>query len=473
MKRMAMFVALALAVLPGVVVACDAPKDLGGRVFHVDPSRGSPEGDGSFRKPWRSLAEVLDPARGLIASPRLRRQPDGGFATEPAEGGLIRAGDAIELADGDYGDITLIGYANADFITIAAAPGAKPVAHGLFIAGASHWLLRGLTFTAASGESGPAGAIVEAGSPALGPSDHIAFVQNRYFTAATVADWREDDWVNRPKMYGLVTRARCALVRGNEFFHLRNALDIGGDDSLVEDNFFHDFGNDAMDFHASGVTIRRNQVSASRHPPAEKLHPDGAQGWALDGAVHRDILIDGNIIANLNPSEDNYMQGISIFTGRFENVTIQNNVVATNTWHGITLYGVKNAKVLNNTVVATRPGQKDSWILIHDSTDHATRSDALVRNNIATAIVVENADVTLDHNLTALPIRAQKQARIVEGGGNRVAPLAPLFRALSPQTGVLDLHLVAPVAGAADGAPESDAEGRKRSAGADLGAYAR
>ncbi|MCW2285586.1 hypothetical protein M2323_003439 [Rhodoblastus acidophilus] len=461
---------LALALLPNIAGACDAPKDFSGRIFHVDPARGSPEGDGSVQKPWRSLAEVLDPGRGLIAAPRLRRQPDGGFATEPAQGGPIRAGDAIELADGDYGDVTLIGYVNPDFITIAAAPGAKPVAHGLFIAGASHWLVRGLTFSAASGESGPAGAIVEAGSPALGPSDHIAFIQNRFFTSPSVADWREEDWVNRPKMYGLVSRAGCALVRGNEFYHLRNALDIGGDGSLVEDNVFHDFGNDAMDFHASDVTIRRNHVTASRHPPAEKLHPDGIQGWALDGAVHRDILIDGNIIANLNPSEDNYMQGVSIFTGRFENVTVQNNVVATNTWHGVSLYGVKAAKVLNNTVVATRPGQRDSWILIHDSADHSTRGEALVRNNIATAIVIENADVTLDHNLTALPIRAQKQAQIVDGGGNRVAPLSPFFRVFSPQTGALDLHLTTAVAGSAEGVPETDAEGRKRAAGA--GAYA-
>jgi len=476
MKRLTMLLAWTLGLPVAAVAACDAPMNFGGRAFHVDPARGAADGDGSAQKPWRSLAEVLDPARGLIASPRLRRRPDGDFAVEPASAGPIRAGDRIELADGDHGDIRLTGYVNADYIAISAAPGAKPVAHGLFIAGASHWLLRGLTFAAASGESGPSGAIVEAISDtALGPSDHIAFIQNRFFTAATVADWSAQDWVTKPKMYGLIARARCALVRGNEFFHLRNALDIGGDESTVEENFFHDFGNDAVDFHASGLTIRRNHVSASRHPPAERLHPDGMQGWALNGAVHRHILIDGNIVVNLNPADDNYMQGISIFTGRFENVTMQNNIVATNSWHGIALYGVKNAKVINNTVVATRPGQRDSWILIRDSTDHARRGDALARNNIATAIVVESADVRLDHNLTALPIRAQKQARIVDDGSNRVAPLAPLFRAFAPDRGVIDLHLAAslPLAGASDGAPPQDADGRRCGMGAAPGAYAR
>jgi len=469
--------ALALSLLAAeAVAACDAPKEFSGRVFHVDARRGSSKGDGSAERPWRSLIEVLLPGFERVGAPRLRQQANGAFALEPAGDGPIRAGDVIELADGDYGDVSIIGYANTDYIGIVAAPGARPVLHGLYTAGASHWLLRGLTFVAASGESGPKGAIVEADSHrTLGPSDHIAFIGNRFFTAPEVTNWAPDDWVSKPKMYGLITRARCALVRGNEFFNLRNALDIGGDASVIEDNDFHDFGNDAMDFHASNLTIRRNHISASRHPPAEKLHPDGLQGWALDGAVHRDILIDGNVVANLNPADDNYMQGISIFTGRFENVTIQNNVVATNTWHGITLYGVRNARVLNNTVVATRPGDRDSWILIHDSSDHATRGEALARNNIATAIVVENADVTLDHNLTAQPVRVQKQGRVVDDGNNLVAPLTPLFRAFSPASGALDLHLTAaiPVLGAMEGAPDRDADGRRRGAPDDPGAYAR
>jgi len=453
---------------------CDAPAAQTGRVFHVDPARGAYDGDGSAQRPWRSLAQVLDPARGLIAAPRLKRRPDGGFALEPAPNGPIRSGDVIELATGAYGDVKLIGYVNDRFISIAAAPGQAPVLHSLWIAGASHWLLRGLTFSAGSGESGPANAIVEADSHAsLGASDHIAFIANRFFAAETVTDWRPEDWVTRPKNYGLVSQARCALFRGNEFFNLRNALDVGGDESLIEDNVIHDFGNDAVDFHASGVTIRRNHISASRHTPAEPLHPDAIQGWALHGATNRDILIDGNVIANLNPAEDNEMQGVSIFTDRWEGVTVQNNAIATNAWHGIALYGVRGAKVINNTLAATRPG-RDSWIMIHDSADHSVRGDAIARNNIATAMVIENADVALDHNVTAKPIRVQKQARVADGGGNNVAPLAPLFRRFAPASGSVDLHLAAaPPPGAAEGAPERDADGRLRVAPVDPGAYVR
>jgi hypothetical protein len=271
-----------------------------------------------------------------------------------------------------------------------------------------------------------------------------------------------------------VTNARCSALRGNGFFNLRNGLAIGGDDSLIEDNVFHDFGNDALDFHASGLLIRRNHVSASRHTPAEALHPDAIQGWALPGKTNRDIHIDGNVIANLNRAEDNEMQGISIFTDRWDGVSVENNSIATNAWHGIALYGVRNARVVNNTLAATRPGRKDSWILIHDSADHSVRSEALVRNNIATAIVVENSDVTLDHNVTARPIRLQKQTRVLDDGSNRVAPLAPMFRAFDPDAGAVDLHLATAVeAGKAESAPDHDADGKKRVAPVDPGAYVR
>jgi hypothetical protein len=456
---------------------CDAPRTkAGARVFHIDPAHGASDGDGSSQRPWRSLVEVLDPARGLIATRRLRKR-DGGFVAEPSGAGPVRPGDVLELAGGDYGDIRLTGYANSETIAIAAAPGQKPVLHGLWIAGASHWLLRGLTFSAAAGEGGPPNAIVEVDNhDSLGPSDHVAFIGNAFFTRARVDDWRPSDWVTRPKTYGLVTQARCSLLRGNVFYNLRNGLGLGGDESLIEDNVVHDFGNDALDFYASGLVIRHNRIFASRHSPAEPMHPDAIQGWTRRGQTNRDVIIDGNVIANLNPAEDNDMQGISIFDGSWDGVTVENNAVATNAWHGIALYGVKNALVLNNTLAATRPGRKDSWILIHDSADHAVRGGAMVRNNIAPAIIVEASDVTLDHNLTAKPIRLQKDARAQESGGENVAPLAPQFLHFDPAAGAADLHLAADsaaIGAGAEGAPDHDAEGRKRVAPFDLGAYAR
>ena len=61
------------------------------------------------------------------------------------------------------------------------------------------------------------------------------------------------------------------------------------------------------------------------------------------------------MIINKNKFEENYMQGISIFDGKWDGLTVVNNVVVTNTWHGIALYGVNNALVVNNTVVPSSP----------------------------------------------------------------------------------------------------------------------
>ena len=62
----------------GVAQGCDAPRSVeGGRTFFVDPSRGARENDGSEGRPWRTLAEVLDPANHLVATKAYGRTRDG------------------------------------------------------------------------------------------------------------------------------------------------------------------------------------------------------------------------------------------------------------------------------------------------------------------------------------------------------------------------------------------------------------
>ena len=110
------------------------------------------------------------------------------------------------------------------------------------------------------------------------------------------------------------------------------------------------------------------------------------------------MRIEGNFITDLDQSDNNYMQGISIFDGKWDGVEIINNVVVTNTWHGIALYGVDNAKVINNTVLPSRP-EIMTWIMVHPGKDKRPSSNVVVRNNIAGQIIVDGLQVDADHNL--------------------------------------------------------------------------
>ena len=118
----------------------------------------------------------------------------------------------------------------------------------------------------------------------------------------------------------------------------------------------------------------------------------------LNGATNSNVVIDSNWIINLDQSPDNYLQGISIFDGKWDGLTVTNNLVINNTWHGISLYGVTNALVANNTIIPAR-ADRASWLMIHNAKDKTPSLHVVVRNNIAPEFVVEGQDVEFDHNL--------------------------------------------------------------------------
>ena len=60
----------------------------------------------------------------------------------------------------------------------------------------------------------------------------------------------------------------------------------------------------------------------------------------------RDVVLRGNVIINnLNPDHPLHatLQGIGCFDGLFVNWVVENNVVITDHWHGISLYGAIGA----------------------------------------------------------------------------------------------------------------------------------
>jgi hypothetical protein len=231
--------------------------------------------------------------------------------------------------------------------------------------------------------------------------------------------------------------------------------------------------------------IRGNLIRSSRHTPAEPLHPDGIQGWTSKGSTNQNVVVDSNKIINLNPAEDDNLQGISIFDGKWDGLTVTNNLVITNTWSGITLFGVANALVINNTVLATRPDKRPTWLSIARAKDKTPSQHVVVRNNMATQVLADSEDLTFDHNLAArlISFRAPDGAlvKIVKGGAgdnNSVHPgLFKTFVDFDPYAGKFDLRPgpISPAlqAGSDKGAPPTDIDGHQRTTPVDIGAYAR
>ena len=187
-----------------------------------------------------------------------------------------------------------------------------------------------------------------------------------------------------------------------------------GPRSLIADNVFDNIANDSIDIITGDITIRRNQIREGRHNSQVQLHADGIQGWTLNGATNENVSIDSNSIVNLNPDPNNYMQGITIFDGKWKNVSIVNNLVVTNHWHGISVYGVDGAAIVNNTVIPASD-KFSTWILVHEGKDKSRSTNTIVRNNLANDIVVDADNSHVDHNIARNKIDIRQGAGVEQG----------------------------------------------------------
>lgn len=475
-----------------VYSGCSVPTQRTTRnTFYVDPVKGSMSGDGSAAKPWSTLADVLNPANKLVST----QSHSSGYAkgtdtalhaTNPTA--PIKAGDLILLRTGNHGSPTLTNMYNSDFITIAAAPGAVPVVGRLSVVSSAKWLFSGLTFEAAATattgattiQSTSANLVQTGQGDYIGTTSDIVFDADTFRTAASTSGWSKYDWYNKPYSVALALRAPCGAVTNSHFQNVYNAIFITAPQNLVQGNTIEDFSNDGLDITASKLLIKNNTIRLASVNSVDPLHSDGIQGWSVitNGVpvTNTNVVIDGNIISQPRDSSIS-MQGISVFDGTWSGLVLQNNVVTTNHWHGMAVYGGQNTSVLNNTVIAADPVHYPSWITIHDAKD-GTKATALVRNNIATQIVIQSPGTTLDHNMAASSI-STPTGKITSGStgtANTVnAAVLGGFLNLNTTSRIFDMRLkptsVAVGQGVVTGAPTLDLLGRSRTTPVDLGAY--
>ena len=174
----------------------------------------------------------------------------------------------------------------------------------------------------------------------------------------------------------------------------------------------------------------------------------------------RNVVLRGNVFVNhVDPAHPlrTSMQGIGCFDGQFVGWVVENNVVITDHWHGISFYGMVDSRIVNNTVIDLDAGQPGPpWILVTDTKGGVPSENVVVRNNLATDFTIGGIDITQDHNLE------------LTGPANPAAILVapPYDLHLRPGTAAVDT-------GSADLAPPLDVEGipRPHAGGFDLGAY--
>jgi parallel beta-helix repeat protein len=290
----------------------------------------------------------------------------------------------------------------------------------------------------------------------------------------SIAGWTVADWENN---LGTVTDLYTNATN-TTFFNdvLTNvgfgiALDQLSTGSMVSHCTVQEFYEDGMRGLSNNSTFAYNLVKDSY--VQDSNHDDFLQSWSRgtdgvvgDGTVSNVTVIGNTFISQTDPNQPLPAppMGVGCYDGMYSGWVVENNLIVSNTYHGISLYGAINCTVINNTAienpVATVTGVTP-WIMIFE---HKTQSDGTawpvassgntIRNNIATRSVGYQlaAAGVADHNI----VGATYTKYFMNYANFDFAPSAT-----SPLTG----------AGSSISAPTTDILGYLRTNPYDIGAY--
>ena len=431
--------------------------------FYVDPVSGSAGGDGSAARPWRTIEQVL--SANLVESRRWQSLPwVNGVPLVPRNPGApVKAGDTIWLRNGYHGQISITGYYNAATVTIAAQPGHSPRVRRVMIRSSQNWKVAGLQISPEYGTPYDTDTIVRLEPHSWeGPAYDLTLEGSTVRSLAAVAGWTADNW-NALAAPGILVEADRVTLRDNQVENVERGISVGGNDCLVERNVVNRFTHDGMVGNGNRNVYQYNVIK--NLIDVNDNHHDGFQSWTYGpgGVGTADlvgVVLRGNLIINYESPTQPFrgpLQGIGCFDGTYVDWVVENNVVITDHWHGISLYGARGSRIVNNTVIDPNnvsPGPP--WIMVNNHKDGTPPQNCLVRNNLATDFALQPTGVASDHNLEIT--YAQYPSFFVAPGAN-------------------DLHLrqtaAARDAGETALAPAADIEGIPRPQGSavDVGAF--
>lgn len=433
------------------------PSGAGAKVFYVDPQNGSITNDGSAAAPWSTLQAVIE--YGLVESFEYSNLPyDGSNPLVPKNvDAPVQAGDTLLLFSGFHGDVQIERYYNADYITVMAADaGQVPLLRRLRVVSARNWRFVGLSVSAEAYGSYESDLVTLVSHNWSGPSDHLT-VSGCHIFSTSVPWTSAGDWVNKAGN-GIICSARRALIEHNVLENVRFGIILSGDSTTCRYNSITNFSADGMRVVASHLLVAYNTIKNCYD--VDDNHDDGMQSFTTGGLVVDYDTIVGNIILNYeDPNQPllGPLQGIGNFDGFYNHWVVENNLVVVNHWHGISFYGAKDCRIVNNTVLDPTPqvAPGGAWIKVTDSKQGEPSQNCVIKNNVANQFAID--DGVTDHNVV-LSTQAAYQMEFVDPAHNdfHLLPGSMLIDAGDPSV-----------------APPLDLDQMPRSSGAapDIGAY--
>jgi len=220
--------------------------------------------------------------------------------------------------------------------------------------------------------------------------------------------WTAEDWLeNAHNGIGLRNWDRVTIVN-NYIRDVSFWINATWDYAKVIGNTINRFRWDGMrllwDHSVASNNFIKNSVKADIN------HDDCIQSWSRwedekSGKwVITDVVIQWNVCLLYddpsNPLYGREMQGIGMFDWFYKDFVIENNLIMTTMYHGLTVLGGENVVMKNNTSMDIDDVDTwNPWIRISDHKDKRVSINSRVENNISSWKFIEASWVTQSNNL--------------------------------------------------------------------------
>jgi parallel beta-helix repeat protein len=269
--------------------------------------------------------------------------------------------------------------------------------------------------------------------------------------AAAYMSWNAAKW-NARKYSGIALDGPRSTVVRNRLTGVNFGIMIGS--GLIEGNLIDGYSGDALRSWSDSV-VKRNRVLNCVE--IDDNHADGFQSWAGSEPV-RNLTIDSNTFIEWTGDQSHPLrcglQGIGLFDGPYDNLTITNNLVSVSAYHGIAVYGARGARIINNTVVHVfGKTAQEPWLGVFDFKSGAPSTDVLVANNVAMRYMgTTNAATRVEfrknsvvgtpgsvfENTSAFDYRPRAGSALINSADATVAPPRDILNQIRPSGGAPD-----------------------------------